>query len=275
MYDKVEKNWLVVYQELKEYYLEHGNYKIPDNYVTKNGVKLKKWLLKQKDLYHEDKLAMGKIILLEQINVSFGYLDFMWNRYYNSLKKYINENPQLKVNNYTVSSNGLQIGKWYFEQLAAYRNHILNRRQIKLFKEINYKSISLKNDSWDEHYYQLEDYFKKYGNINIKTEYVTEDGVKIGKWLFSQKASYLSNSNVTISRNHIMLLNDLFIDWSTNDTKKLNSKINDSNKELYKKVMLKRMRHILDDLSYEINGDISDLDKQKEIEKIIIKRMWR
>ena len=275
MYDKVEKNWLVVYQELKEYYLEHGNYKIPDNYVTKNGVKLKKWLLKQKDLYHEDKLAMGKIILLEQINVSFGYLDFMWNRYYNSLKKYINENPQLKVNNYTVSSNGLQIGKWYFEQLAAYRNHILNRRQIKLFKEINYKSISLKNDSWDEHYYQLEDYFKKYGNINIKTEYVTEDGVKIGKWLFSQKASYLGNSNVTISRNHIMLLNDLFIDWSTNDTKKLNSKINDSNKELYKKVMLKRMRHILDDLSYEINGDISDLDKQKEIEKIIIKRMWR
>ena len=275
MYDKVEKNWLVVYQELKEYYLEHGNYKIPDNYVTKNGVKLKKWLLKQKDLYHEDKLAMGKIILLEQINVSFGYLDFMWNRYYNSLKKYINENPQLKVNNYTVSSNGLQIGKWYFEQLAAYRNHILNRRQIKLFKEIDYKYISLKNDSWDEHYYQLEDYFKKYGNINIKTEYVTEDGVKIGKWLFSQKASYLGNSNVTISRNHIMLLNDLFIDWSTNDTKKLNSKINDSNKELYKKVMLKRMRHILDDLSYEINGDISDLDKQKEIEKIIIKRMWR
>lgn len=275
MYDKVEKNWLVVYQELKEYYLEHGNYKIPDNYVTKNGIKLKKWLLKQKDLYHEDKLAMGKIILLEQINVSFGYLDFMWNRYYNSLKKYINENPQLKVNNYTVSSNGLQIGKWYFEQLAAYRNHILNRRQIKLFKEINYKSISLKNDSWDEHYYQLEDYFKKYGNINIKFEYVTEDGVKIGKWLFSQKASYLGNSNVNISRNRIMLLNDLFIDWSTNDTKKLNSKINDSNKELYKKVMLKRMRHILDDLSYEINGDISDLDKQKEIEKIIIKRMWR
>ena len=275
MYDKVEKNWLVVYQELKEYYLEHGNYKIPDNYVTKNGVKLQKWLSKQKDLYHEDKLAMGKIILLEQINVSFGYLDFMWNRYYNSLKKYINENPQLKVNNYTVSSNGLQIGKWYFEQLAAYRNHILNRRQIKLFKEIDYKYISLKNDSWDEHYYQLEDYFKKYGNINIKTEYVTEDGVKIGKWLFSQKASYLGNSNVTISRNHIMLLNDLFIDWSTNDTKKLNSKINDSNKELYKKVMLKRMRHILDDLSYEINGDISDLDKQKEIEKIIIKRMWR
>lgn len=43
---------------------------------------------------------------------------------------------------------------------------------------------------WQKKYKYAEEYFRKFGNLNVSEKYVTEDGVCLGQWVFSQKKKY-------------------------------------------------------------------------------------
>ena len=46
-----------------------------------------------------------------------------------------------------------------------------------------------KENSWDVRYRLAAEYYEKNGNLDIKTNYVT-DGIWLGKWLAEQRKNY-------------------------------------------------------------------------------------
>ena len=72
----------------------------------------------------------------------------------------------------------------------------------------------------------------------------------------------------------LYLLNQIQFDWSPTRTILLNSNISSENSLEYNQTLVQRLNNIIDDLVLEGINEIYE-DNQKEIEKIMIKRIWR
>ena len=264
-----EEKWLYYYNELKKYYNENNNSNVPVSYITEDGIRLGKWLTKQRYLYSKNALSDDRIKKLEKLSVSWSYTEDKWNKHYAYLKEYYDKNGNSDVLQHYVTEDGFNLGIWLSEQRLAYKTGILNKRRIKLLKELKVK-MNTRDDNWNEFFEALEDYYEQNGNSSVSFDYETKDGIKLGQWLTTQRKSY---KLYKLNSERRMLLNDLEVDWVVSDTMFLNKPITNANR--YKKVMLERMKHILDDLSYGVYGEISNEKSQARIEKEIIKRMWR
>ena len=63
---------------------------------------------------------------------------------------------------------------------------------------------------WMDWYYQLEKYYKEHGNIDVPQKYKTENGLKLGIWLSSQKQRCKDAKRRE-------LLNNLGMKWNNHD----------------------------------------------------------
>lgn len=64
-----DNNWYKKYNEAKKYYFSHGNLKVPNNYLTEDGIPLSKWLHRQRYLYQKNKLSLERITALSNIGM--------------------------------------------------------------------------------------------------------------------------------------------------------------------------------------------------------------
>ena len=198
-----------------------------------------------------------------------------WNAYYKRLKEYCDKYGTANVPADYVTEDDYRLGAWVIYQRARFRNRMISKEQKNLLDSIN-MVWRLNDNKWDTMYDKLLEYYDKNGNIDISLNYITEDGCHLGEWLGSLKQAYKGKSKRKINHDQIAMLNDLYVDWANHDTRILNSEIVKGccfNK--YKKVMLERMKHILEDMSYEVEGNITNINKQKYLEEEIIGRMWR
>ena len=268
-----DATWMPFYEKLDVYYQEHGDIHIPAKYITPDGVKLGSWFKKQKELYAKGLLIDERIELLEKYPITWNIFEDEWNKHYAYLKKYYETFGNSDVPQNYITSDGFKLGDWLSTQRVAYKNGVVSKRRKKLLKEVDFKLYPA-IDRWDDYYYLLEDYYNNHGDTNVPFDYKV-DKYNLGHWVGTQRQAYNRTTSHTITKDRIMLLNDLGFDWSKQDTCVLKAEFSSKDFNEYKKIMLKRMKHILEDLSYETDGKIDNIDKQKSLEKEIVKRMWK
>ena len=271
MKESNKEEWLMYYNELIKYFNEHDNNQVPFKYVTENNVKLWNWVRKQRDLYNGDHLSEERIYLLEKVGFKWDLIDEMCNIGFKHMQCFYDIYQSTNVPFSYISPDGYQLGLWFSQQKCALERDFLTTRMNHTLKKLNPKWSSDTN-KWDEKYSRLEEYYTKFGDLDIPRYFEFADGFKLGSFVSSLRYDY---SKYKLDKNRILFLNDLNFDWSVMYTATLNGKIISRNKARYYKVMKDRMMHILDDLSYELDDSITDLDKQKSLEKEMIKRMWR
>ncbi len=270
------KTWEDYYELLKEYKEEHGNIDVP-NFYEKNGMKLGKWLSTQRQAYkgnRRSRITQNQIKLLEELGIRWNPYDQKWNDYYELLKEYQEEHGNIDVPNF-YEKNGMKLGKWLSTQRQAYKGNRRSRitqNQIKLLEELGIRWNPY-DQKWNDYYELLKEYQEEHGNIDVPTYYQVNQ-INLGVWLHHQRQAYKGQKSCVITKNQIRLLNELNIDWNLRDTKFLQKTINEQTQEKYQQVLLERVNHIIEDLVYEGINDI-DATNQKEIEKVMIKRIWR
>ena len=67
--------------------------------------------------------------------------------------------------------------------------------------------------SWEFMFDEASAYFKRYGDLLPGNDYVTENGMKLGKWLVTQRINYRNGSRISQAR--IEKLNSIGMDWRT------------------------------------------------------------
>lgn len=266
--------WDDHYRLLEEYYNKYGNINVPQSYEI-NGIKLGKWLSTQRRAYKgnvSNKITEKHIEKLNKLGMEWK-INLTWDEYYELVKEYYNETGNIDIPQKYIK-RGVNLGNWISIQRKAYKG--LNKRKITEEQISKLNELGMKwdayVDNWNERYKILEEYYQQHRNIDIPKNYEV-DGIQINNWLNTQNASYRGTSKNTITNEHIVLLNKLENDWCMKDTIALNKNIKDMNK--YNITMLKRVKNILRDLTLEGINEIDTNKTQKEIEKIIVKRMWR
>lgn len=135
-WDVNEKKWLDGYAEAKQYFLEHGNLNIPNNYITETGFRLHEWIGTNKMAYKKGNLSNEKVSMLEEINICWNKIADNWLTTYEIAKEY-----QKKFNNLSEISadfkfKNCNLGEWIRTQHRSWRNGKLKVERQQMLAEI-------------------------------------------------------------------------------------------------------------------------------------------
>lgn len=200
-----------------------------------------------------------------------------WIEHFKLVEDYYKEYGNIDIKAKYVTKEGIKLGQWLNNQRRAYNGSKMYRiteEQINLLNKYNIKWDPTE-DIWNEYYNLLCQYKEQNNNTNLSQNYMINDK-NLGKWVNAQRLAYNGRSVPNkLSERRIKLLNEIDFDWSPRNTTFLNKKIDEDIVDKYNDIMLDRVKHILTDLSFEMKEEIKTKEEVKEIEKIIVKRIWR
>lgn len=187
--------WYEYYNASVEYYNKNGNLLVPLRYKTTSNIKLGSWISHQRRNYKAGKLSKEKIDLLEKLEMAWDGMSATWNEMYKLAKQYYEENNNLSISSTSFVYKNASLGSWIVTQRNKYSDNTLSEDQIALLNDIGMEWVYTNNPDyvWDKNYNTVLEFYSKYKHLYIPISYVSEDGVRIGVWLYDRKLEYERN----------------------------------------------------------------------------------
>ena len=173
----------------QDYFNEYGNLDVPFSYKSFEGYKLGDWLANQREKYAAGKMDSDRIEKLNQLHMIWKKPD-SWEERFELAKAYYSDYGDLEIpSQYTV--NGIWLSKWVDEQRqirnGKRKGKSLTEEQISKLDSIGMRWVCREEVQWQEQYYDVREYMKTYGNVNIPQGYKSPSGKCIGLWLQRQR----------------------------------------------------------------------------------------
>lgn len=183
-----EIQWYENYQLAVEYYNDNGNLLVPLRYKTTSNIKLGSWISGQRRNFKAGRLSADKIKLLERIGMVWDGPSEIWKEMYKLAQQYYEENKNLSISSTSFTYKNASLGSWIVTQRKNYSQGILTEKQITLLNEIGMEWVYSNNPEhvWEKNYNTVLDFYSKYKHLYIPIGYVTEDGVRLGVWLYDR-----------------------------------------------------------------------------------------
>ncbi len=176
---------------------------------------LKNWISGQRRKYNEKTLTEEKIQRLSEIGMVWD-LDENWELLYRRAESFYRNNGHLDIPATLVTPDGHRLGQWYRRCVTEDRKGSLSPERKSKLLAIGYAEESVKLRTWMKYYSKAADYLQKNGNLQIGVDCVTEEGLRLGTWLASQRYQYHLGR---LPQKRIELLNALSMEWQPTDTK--------------------------------------------------------
>ena len=227
IWDKIDFLWEKNYQACVEYYEKHRNIDIPASYTTAEGLRVGAWIRRMRKardgrLKGGAKLTQEQIARLDAIGMNWqdAYTQ-RWEYGYGKAKEYYAQHKNLDVPTMYVTEDGFPLGKWLKGHVQI--NDKTRRPSVKLTSERKAKLDALgfkweQEDSWFRRISACREYHQEHGDLNVSSQYVTTDGIWLGKWLYECRRVYRGkNSNIVkmLTKEQIHELESLDMDWRT------------------------------------------------------------
>ncbi len=109
-----------------------------------------------------------------------------WDEMYRCACEYYSEYGNLEVSRRYKTVNGLSLGNWLDTQRGIRSgkiNGILIEERIEKLDKLGMRWESASDMNWDRNFSAAVEYAKKYGDLNPKAVYVTENGIRLGSWV--------------------------------------------------------------------------------------------
>ena len=230
--------WTRMYKLTETYFKKYGNLEIKQNFKTLNGIdydengyNLGQWQSCQRQMYKKSKLSKERKDLLEKIGMRFETRDNdeVWNQMYMLAELYFKEYVNLEIpykfktlNGTDEDENGYNLGVWLVRQRQMHKISKLSKEREKLLEKIGMRFETRDNDEvWTRMYKLTETYFKKYGNLEIKQNFKTlngidydENGYNLGQWQSCQRQMYKKSK---LSKERKDLLEKIGMRFETRD----------------------------------------------------------
>lgn len=165
------------YRLLVKYREEHGNCRVPNKYVTPEGVHLGRII---------ENIRLGHRKVSESEREKLDLIGFEWhtdkrvpfNRLFQLLVKYVEEFGNCKVPNNYTTPEGVCLGK--VVESIRFGHRKLGDYERKKLDSIGFVWHFGNRLSFDEVYKLLVRYVKEYGNCKVPQKYITPEGIRLG-----------------------------------------------------------------------------------------------
>lgn len=214
-----DKAWERNFAAAEAYYREHGNLLVKVNGSPYKGVMLGKWIgqlrICRKNDTKSGYLTEERITALDKIGMVWDVRDFLWEQNYESAKQYYREHGNLNVPANYVDADEVHLGAWISEMKAVRQNKgnkraELTEKQVEKLNQIGMVWESKYDLIWGKSYEAACRYQEEYGNLDIPSAYVTEDGCRLGRWIRRQRDTY----GTTLSKERREKLDAIGMVWS-------------------------------------------------------------
>ncbi len=202
--------WNLCYELAKEYYEQHGDLKVPEDYVA-DGIWLGSWIKKQRNIYlgkvEGEELTAGQIKKLNAIGMRWGnaYED-AWEKRYRTVKAFYEENGHLTF------PNGSSMDVWMSDQRRKREQGKLTEEQIEKLDALG--MVWSFESGWERGYRYAKAYYEEHGHLNALRRYKTEDGFGLGMWICKYRTAHNGGkSPVKITESQIKALEAIGMTW--------------------------------------------------------------
>lgn len=181
MIDKINNEWLQMYECAKQYFIKHGNLIVFINATDDETRKLYIWLSNQRLKYKSNALNQKKIELLEMLNINWNVYDYdVVSDFYRGCNLIVPEIPEISEIVDSINKN---------------------------------PDISV---AWLRMYECAKRFYLQYGNLAVPSvnnfQYNTgKNGEKLSNWILTQR------QNRKLSRKQITLLEDIGMIWNVRE----------------------------------------------------------
>jgi len=202
--------WEASFAEAKKYFQAHGNLDIPAAYITETGMKLGRWYRSVRNAKRNGTLSAEREKRLEEIGIKWLSVKTRnWMQYYELAQQFYEEHGNLVISADYQTPDGINLGVWISSQRYAYSTGKLPQEKIKLLNALG--MCWQRDDSrFDEGFAYADAYFKSYGNLNVKSTFITDDGFRLGTWVHTQRNRY---KNKKLSADRIRRLEAIGMEW--------------------------------------------------------------
>ena len=216
---RLEAAWEKGFASAQKYRTEHGDLLVPVRYRDKNDFALGEWIVYNRQRYLGGNLTQNRIERLEAIGMVWSTSNDLWEQNYAAATQYYLEHGDLEVPIKYETLSGFGLGVWLGAQRAAHKAGELPQEQVKRLDALGMDWTNRNDRKWMSLYDVAAAYYHEHGNLNVPSEYVTPDGVLLGKWVARQRYAYLNpdRSSARVTPERKALLDKLGMVWEKYD----------------------------------------------------------
>lgn len=216
---RLEAAWEKGFASAQKYRTEHGDLLVPVRYRDKNDFALGEWIVYNRQRYLGGNLTQNRIERLEAIGMVWGTSNDLWEQNYAAATQYYLEHGDLEVPIKYETPSGFGLGVWLGAQRAAHKAGELPQEQVERLDALGMDWTNRNDRKWMSLYDVAAAYYHEHGNLNVPSEYVTPDGVLLGKWVARQRYAYLNpdRSSARVTPERKALLDKLGMVWEKYD----------------------------------------------------------
>ena len=192
---------------------------MPVRYRDKNDFALGEWIVYNRQRYLGGNLTQNRIERLEAIGMVWSTSNDLWEQNYAAATQYYLEHGDLEVPIKYETPSGFCLGVWLGAQRAAHKAGELPQEQVERLDALGMDWTNRNDRKWMSLYDVAAAYYHEHGNLNVPSEYVTPDGVLLGKWVARQRYAYLNpdRSSARVTPERKTLLDKLGMVWEKYD----------------------------------------------------------
>lgn len=216
---RLEAAWEKGFASAQKYRTEHGDLLVPVRYRDKNDFALGEWIVYNRQRYLGGNLTQNRIERLEAIGMVWSTSNDLWEQNYAAATQYYLEHGDLEAPIKYETPSGFGLGVWLGAQRAAHKAGELPQEQLERLDALGMDWTNRNDRKWMSLYDVAAAYYHEHGNLNVPSEYVTPDGVLLGKWVARQRYAYLNpdRSSARVTPERKALLDKLGMVWEKYD----------------------------------------------------------
>ena len=216
---RLEAAWEKGFASAQKYRTEHGDLLVPVRYRDKNDFALGEWIVYNRQRYLGGNLTQNRIERLEAIGMVWSTSNDLWEQNYAAATQYYLEHGDLEVPIKYETPSGFGLGVWLGAQRAAHKAGELPQEQVERLDALGMDWTNRNDRKWMSLYDVAAAYYHEHVNLNVPSEYVTPDGVLLGKWVARQRYAYLNpdRSSARVTPERKALLDKLGMVWEKYD----------------------------------------------------------
>lgn len=149
------------------------------------------------------------------------YTDYSWEKNFNAAKDYYEKNGHLDVPSRFVTRDGLPLGAW-LSSLRTWESSGIHPKYLSAERKKQLESIGMiwsKLDYyWEQNFSEALRYYRKNGDLIVPSNFVTDNGVRLGSWIFRQRKLHSGSCKGTpLTAEQTARLNSIGMVWEPED----------------------------------------------------------
>tara|TARA_B100000768_G_scaffold118243_1_gene109383 strand:+ start:138 stop:3740 length:3603 start_codon:yes stop_codon:yes gene_type:complete len=180
VWEVFDGRWTEGFKHLGSHLANGGSCLVPTHFKTNEGFSLGTWIANQRT--RRDKLDSPKKQLLSNLD---GWVwepnEFFWNEGYQRLLAFSTDNGHSDVPTAFICNDGFKLGAWVGRQRGS--KTALSTKRISLLSDLPGWVWHSFDAKWNSALAALLEFVRNKSLYELKSDYVTEDGMELGKWL--------------------------------------------------------------------------------------------